>query len=172
MYKKEVFESIGYFNENLIRNQDDEFNFRLTQNRGKILFDPEIISHYYARGNFSKLFRQYFQYGFWKVYVNVLHHSVTSIRQLIPCLFVTYLIFAALLNFLAPNYALIWNIPLFLYLMVGIVAAARKDLKNSLSILWTFFILHLSYGSGYLKGIVQFGILKQQGKAQHAKHNR
>jgi GT2 family glycosyltransferase len=79
MYKKEVFENIGYFNEHLIRNQDDEFNFRLTQNQRKILFDPEIISHYYARGNYNKLFRQYFQYGFWKVYVNVLHHSVTSI---------------------------------------------------------------------------------------------
>ena len=172
MYKKEVFESIGYFNENLIRNQDDEFNFRLTQNRGKILFDPEIISHYYARGNYSKLFRQYFQYGFWKVYVNVLHHSVTSVRQLIPCFFVVYLICAVVLNILAAQHAILWNIPMFLYLLVAIVAAAKKDVKNSPSILWTFLLLHLSYGSGYLKGIIQFGIFKQQAKAQHAKHNR
>ncbi len=172
MYKKEVFESIGYFNENLIRNQDDEFNFRLTQNHGKILFDPEIISHYFARGNYSKLFRQYFQYGFWKVYVNVLHQSVTSVRQLIPCFFVIYLICATALNILLPQHALLWNIPMFLYLLVGILAAAKKDFKKCLSILWTFLLLHLSYGSGYLKGIIQFGILKQQAKAQHAKHNR
>jgi glycosyltransferase involved in cell wall biosynthesis len=172
MYKKEVFESIGYFNENLIRNQDDEFNFRLTQNHGKILFDPEIISHYYARGNYSKLFRQYFQYGFWKVYVNVLHHSVTSVRQLIPCFFVIYLICATVLNILVPQHVILWNIPIFLYLLVGIIAAVNKDFKKCLPILWTFFLLHLSYGSGYLKGIIQFGIFKQKAKAQHAKHNR
>jgi GT2 family glycosyltransferase len=172
MYKKEVFENIGYFNEHLIRNQDDEFNFRLTQNQGKILFDPEIISHYYARGNYNKLFRQYFQYGFWKVYVNVLHHSVTSIRQLIPCFFVVYLICAVVLNIAAPKFSIFWNTPMFLYLVIGIIAAAKKDVKNSPSILWTFLLLHLSYGSGYLKGIIQFGILKQQAKAQHAKHNR
>ncbi len=172
MYKKEVFERIGYFNEHLIRNQDDEFNFRLNQINGKILFDPEIISHYYSRGNFKKLFHQYYQYGFWKVYVNVLHKTVTSLRQLIPCFFVLYLIIAAGLCAFSPQKWAFWILPLIVYFILGTLFAAKKDLKNTIPILWTFFLLHLSYGWGYLRGIIQFGILKQQAKAQHAQHNR
>lgn len=172
MYKKEVFEKIGYFNEDLIRNQDDEFNYRLTSQNGKIWFDPNIVSHYYSRGNYKKLFSQYYQYGFWKVYVNILHHSVTSIRQLIPCLFVVYLISAVVFNILDSQHYLVWNLPLFLYLLLGTMAAAKKEVTKTFPILLTFILLHFSYGWGYLLGIIQFGIFKKQPQAQHAKHNR
>lgn len=37
MYPAWVFEKIGYFDEELIRNQDDDFNFRVTKAGGKIL---------------------------------------------------------------------------------------------------------------------------------------
>ena len=172
MYKKEVFERIGYFNDQLIRNQDDEFNYRLTQSNGKILFDPAIVSHYYSRGNFKKLIHQYYQYGFWKVYVNVLHQTVTTLRQLIPCLFVLYLISAAGLILTMRQYVIWWISPLILYIIVGTMFAAKKDIKKTFPILWTFILLHLSYGWGYLRGLIQFGILKQQAKVQHAQHNR
>jgi len=172
MYKKDIFEKIGYFNENLIRNQDDEFNFRLTAQNGKIWFDPNIVSHYYSRGNYQKLFSQYYQYGFWKVYVNVLHQSVTSIRQLIPCFFVVYLLGNIILNIAYPQFHLTWNFPLYLYLFIGTIAALKKDLTKFFPILMTFILLHISYGWGYLMGILQFVIFKQKAKPQHAKHNR
>ena len=35
-YKKEIFSKIGLFNENLIRGQDREFNYRLRNNGGKM----------------------------------------------------------------------------------------------------------------------------------------
>ena len=68
-YKKEVFEKIGGYDEELVRNQDDEFNFRLIQNGGKIWLDPSIRSAYYSRSTFIGLFKQYFQYGFYKIRV-------------------------------------------------------------------------------------------------------
>ena len=35
VYRREVFEKIGGYDEELVRNQDDEFNFCLIQNSGK-----------------------------------------------------------------------------------------------------------------------------------------
>jgi GT2 family glycosyltransferase len=61
-YKREVFERIGNFDENLVRNQDDEFNFRLSQAGGRIWIDPSIKVTYYSRNTFRRLWKQYFQY--------------------------------------------------------------------------------------------------------------
>ncbi len=98
-YRKEVFEKIGYFDEDLIRNQDDEFNFRLLQNGFKIYLNSNIKSKYYVRASFSKLYKQYYQYGYWKVYVNKKHKAVTSIRQLVPLFFILFLFLGLLFRF-------------------------------------------------------------------------
>ena len=68
-YRKEVFEKIGYFDEELVRNQDDEFNFRLIKNGYKIYLSQKIISLYYVRASFKKLFKQYYQYRLVKIFV-------------------------------------------------------------------------------------------------------
>src|SRR6185437_13228667 len=73
IYKRWIFEKIGWFDENLVRNQDDELNFRVTQAGYKIYLDKDAYVSYYARESFTKLYKQYFQYGYWKVYVNKKH---------------------------------------------------------------------------------------------------
>jgi len=172
MYKKEVFEKIGWFNEDLIRNQDDEFNFRLTQAGLKILFDPSIQSHYFVRASYKKLWKQYFQYGFWKVYVNILHHHVTSIRQLFPAAFFAYLLTLFGMSLWTTRYFLIGSIPFGLYLLLSFFFAFKKKPSQFLSIALVFPILHLSYRLGNWKGIIQLGIFKIKPKVHHAKHNR
>ena len=69
-YRREVFERVGFFDEELARNQDDEFNYRVVQGGFKIFLDPAIQSDYFVRGSISKLYKQYDQYGYWKVFVN------------------------------------------------------------------------------------------------------
>ena len=66
-------------------------NFRLIKNGYKIWLSKYIISNYFVRGSYSKLFRQYYQYGYWKVFVNVKHKTVTTVRQMVPLFFVLYL---------------------------------------------------------------------------------
>jgi succinoglycan biosynthesis protein ExoA len=68
-WRREVFEKIGLFDEELVRDQDDEFNYRLREYGGKILLSPEIKSEYTVRSTPPALWKQYFQYGFWKVRV-------------------------------------------------------------------------------------------------------
>jgi GT2 family glycosyltransferase len=165
MYQKFVFEKIGYFDENLIRNQDDDFNYRVTNAGGKIYYDHEISLKYYVRGNFNGLWKQFFQYGYWKVYVNKKHKTVTTLRQLVPPLFVLYLMLLVLTSLFSISTAGIFGVPFVAYIAMAVyfsLKATEKDKEiRFIEVLKTFPILHVSYGLGYLKGIWTFLILNQ-----------
>ena len=162
MYPYQVFEQIGFFDEELIRNQDDDFNFRVTKSGGKIYFSQDISLKYYVRGNYKGLWRQFFQYGYWKVYVNKKHKAITTIRQMVPVLFVLY-IGVFIIGFF-PGIPFIASVPLFVYLVLGLVVSLRNANARIrfIDLLPVFPLLHLSYGLGYLKGITDFIIRNQK----------
>jgi len=161
IYRREVFDKIGDFDEDLVRNQDDELNFRLTKNGYKILYNPEIQSEYYVRGSIRKLYKQYYQYGYWKVYVNRKHKTVTSIRQLIPLFFVLGLFLSVLTSLLFPLfwYLLLFSITFYAILALLFAYKSSEKLKEILGVARVFPVLHFSYGLGYLVGIFHFLIL-------------
>jgi len=163
MYPKHVFDKIGYFDEELIRNQDDDFNYRVLKAGGKIYFDADISLKYYVRGNFKNLWKQFFQYGYWKVYVNKKHGAITTLRQLVPPLFVLYLIFLLVTALISFKVFCVLVIPLVGYFAMALyftMGCLKKDREMSfLKVLQTFPILHLSYGFGYLRGFVEFVLL-------------
>jgi cellulose synthase/poly-beta-1,6-N-acetylglucosamine synthase-like glycosyltransferase len=169
-YRKEVFDKIGMFDEELVRNQDDEFNFRVTKAGFKIVLDPRIRSKYYVRAEYSKLLRQYFQYGLWKVYVNRKHKAVTSMRQLVPPLFVLFLFSFILVpiswffTYFGIFVAAIWVLLFASYIFGGVLACVKLKAKPSRfpGIIYSFFLLHSGYGTGYLYGILKFMILRRQ----------
>ncbi|MDX2360093.1 MAG: glycosyltransferase family 2 protein [Crocinitomicaceae bacterium] len=165
MYPYWVFEKIGFFDEELIRNQDDDFNFRVEKEGGKIYYEHEISLKYYVRGDYNGLWRQFFQYGYWKVYVNRKHKAVTTWRQLIPPIFVLYILsvpFAA--NLLNETLGRIYSTPFAIYLGIALLTSVRltETLSETLSMIWTYIILHLSYGFGYWKGIFHFLLFRRK----------
>ena len=153
-YKRSVFEKIGGLDEDLIRNQDDEFNFRLIQSGGKIWVDPCIKSIYFSRSSFYLLFKQYFYYGFYKIRVMQKRRGIASIRHLVPSFFVLTLILSLLLkNLFIPT----------LYCIVNIFFSVYTTFTNNKIKLLGFFILpfiyfnlHFSYGLGFICGIFRF----------------
>ncbi|HPO57840.1 MAG TPA: glycosyltransferase family 2 protein [Anaerolineaceae bacterium] len=94
-YRMETIRRIGLFDEEQVRNQDDEYNYRLLKHGGRILLSPAIRSRYYSRSSLKKLWRQYFQYGFWKVRVLQKHPRQLRLRQFVPPVFVAGLAGAA-----------------------------------------------------------------------------
>jgi succinoglycan biosynthesis protein ExoA len=154
-YRREVFDRIGGFDEDLVRNQDDEFNFRLTQAGGKIWLDPSIRSVYYSRASFRKLWRQYFQYGQYKVLVIRKRGAVASWRHLVPALFVLSLTATILLAFIARRPR--WLLPVAgPYAAVNLAATAWTARHNAITaplLPLTFAILHVAYGLGFLYGL-------------------
>ncbi|WP_343748426.1 glycosyltransferase family 2 protein [Fluviicola sp.] len=158
MYPAWVFEKIGYFDEELIRNQDDDFNFRVTKAGGKIWYDASISLKYYVRGSISQLWKQFMQYGYWKVYVNKKHKAVTTLRQLVPPLFVLFLILLPFLFLVCNLLGFIGLSFLGMYVLLGLLVTSRvaADVREFNRIFVIFPILHISYGWGYLKGIATF----------------
>lgn len=171
-YRKHVFEQIGYFNEDLARNQDDEFNFRLLKNGMKIYFDPAIKSNYFVRTEVKKLGKQYYQYGYWKVYVNRLHGQVTTLRQLAPFFLVlsivAYPVFVSLSILLETKWlawlsVLIALEMLVYFVLLMMVSRAHTDsFRDSMKLRKLFWTLHWNYGLGYLYGILDFLVLRKR----------
>ena len=174
MYPKSVFEKIGLFDETLVRNQDDEFNYRITKAGGKLFLNVNMQIKYFVRANFKNLFKQYFQYGYWKVYVNTKHKTVTTLRQIVPAAFVVYLFGGLLTSFLINKLMPLYLFGLIIYLVFAFIFASKKSekLAEMLKIVFTFFILHFSYGIGYLEGIVNFVLLSNKPKTTSSELSR
>jgi succinoglycan biosynthesis protein ExoA len=164
-WRRELFQRIGYFDEELVRNQDDEFNLRLVRSGGRVWQSPRIRSWYQPRSSLKDLLNQYLQYGYWKVRVIQKHRLPASIRHIVPAGFLATLI---LLMLAAPFGA----IPAYgLALLVGtyalcitiasVITAARTRFSLLPILPLVFACYHLSYGAGFLKGIWDFNIRKR-----------
>lgn len=158
-WHRRVFEKIGLFDEELVRNQDDEFNYRLRSQGGKILLSPKIRSEYTVRGSAIALWRQYYQYGYWKVRVLQKHPLQMSLRQFVPPVFVFALMLSCVLAFFPSIRVLALPVPL-LYVTANVLAsiytASSRGWKYLLYLPVIFSILHLSYGLGFLVGLLKF----------------
>ncbi len=157
-FKKEVFETIGLFDEELVRNQDDEFNARMIKRGYKILLLPDIECSYQARATLKDLTRMLYQYGLFKPLVNKKIGAVATIRQLIPLLFVFYIFFGALMSLLSPLVTAVFLLGLLFYLVVDVIFAikqsvAKKDIFLIPYLLITYPAMHISYGLGYIAGL-------------------
>lgn len=154
-YRREIFDRIGGFDEELVRNQDDELNFRLTQAGGKIWLDPSIRSVYYGRASLGKLWRQYFQYGFYKVRVMQKRGGAASRRHLVPGVFVLSLLASVLIAFVTrqPRWLLSVAGPYATVNVAASVWVARRHLRMLPLMPAVFAILHCAYGLGFLAGL-------------------
>ncbi|MEX2541113.1 MAG: glycosyltransferase family 2 protein [Trueperaceae bacterium] len=132
-YRREVFDRVGRFDELLTRNQDDEFNYRLARAGIRIWLSPRIRSRYVVRSSFAKLFRQYYQYGYWKVYVNRKHGAVTSLRQLVPVVFMVALGLCLLAAPVVPaaRWALLLVVSVYLAGALGFALIASRGATPS-----------------------------------------
>lgn len=159
-YRREVFDRIGLFDEELVRNQDDEFNLRLIKAGGKILLSPEIKSYYFTRSSLKALWKQYFQYGFWKVRVIQKHKMPASWRHLIPGAFVLCLLGSFILSFYMKTGLLfffgIFTTYLTFSFIISFFVSLKKGLKYFPLLPVVFAVLHFSYGLGFLMGLIKF----------------
>jgi GT2 family glycosyltransferase len=154
-YRREDFSRIGGFDEELVRNQDDEFNFRLIQAGGKIWLDPSIRSIYYSRANLRSLWKQYFEYGLYKVRVIQKRKAVPSWRHLVPAALVLALsaAFSLALVTLQPLWLFAIAGPYILANLTATLWTVRRDWRVFPLLPLAFLILHLAYGLGFLSGL-------------------
>ena len=159
-YRREVVERAGLYDEELIRNQDDEYNYRLRSLGARLLLAADVRSTYYSRSSLRSLWRQYFQYGYWKVRVLQKLPREMQLRQFVPPLFVATLLAGVLLLPFGAVGMVLLVIPASMHLAANLIASFATGAKNGwLTVLLlppVFLILHISYGAGFLTGLVRF----------------
>ncbi len=162
-YRLETIHRIGPFDEELIRNQDYELNIRIRKAGGNIVLSPKVVSHYTPRSSLPALWRQYFEYGYWKVRTLQKHPASLRWRQALPPLFVS-VFFGSL------GLGLLWPLARWLFVLVGgcylladlaaSTIAARRGAWRYLPLLPAVFaVIHFAWGLGFLAGVARILIL-------------
>lgn len=168
-FKKDVFNKIGYYDESLLRNEDDEFNGRMIKNQLSIYLIPFIKVKYYPRNSFSKLSSMMYQYGLYKPIVVKKLGFTTSYRQLAPPLFVLFLLFGIMFSLLSNIMFIIFSTILFIYLLLitwPMKEYYERHKSFNISVPFSLFLIHLSYGSGYLIGVIHM-LINKKNKINH-----
>ena len=167
-YRREVFDRIGLFDEELLRNQDDEFNYRLIRSGGRILLVPEICSQYFARDSYRRLWRMYFQYGLFKPLVIRKTGCVMRFRHLIPALFVFSVVIGALAGLWVRPLLVISGAIAGLYAAGALYASFSASRRGAGCVLipwlWlAFATTHCAYGLGFVSGIYKMAARRWRG---------
>ena len=150
IYKRSVLDNVGLYDEDLIKNQDDELNYRCIAHGYKILMSPQLKTDYMVRENLIDLWKQYFLYGFYKPlvfkkvnYGSRFYHFFPSIHSLLS-------IIAVVICYFNPNYLLYFFCYLFFDLIFSIKVS--KTFKTALYCMFVYPCIHYSYGFGFIKG--------------------
>lgn len=160
-YKRDVFTTVGLFNEGLARGQDMEFNLRLKKAGLKTLLVPDIESWYFARADWRSFWRHNWNNGVWAV-LPFLHSPImpVTIRHLVPMFFALALVaFGAAAPFSTTAAWLFAGVS-GAYALAALIAAVdvavkRRDARLVFLMPLVFGSLHIAYGLGSLFGVLR-----------------
>jgi glycosyltransferase involved in cell wall biosynthesis len=158
-FKRELFDEIGLFDEELIRNQDFHFNAKIIESGKKIFLISDLTLKYVARKNLKLLFKMYYQYGLFNPLMNSKLNKPAAIRQFVPLFFVLFLFGGLFLSILFPVLSFYFLLVLSIYLVLSIlfslsICLKEKSIMHLFYLPIVFFMIHFSYGYGYLVGII------------------
>lgn len=152
LYRKEIFDKVGYFDETLKRNQDNDMHRRIRASGGKFYLNPEIKTVYYARDSIKGMFRQGYQNGKWNIITFRKDRESLSMRHLIPLFFVLAILFGLILGAVFHIFWWLVMAMLILHILMGLYFGCRRTRRIShiLAFPWLCMGLHICYGTGSL----------------------
>ena len=157
-FHRTLIEQVGNFDETLLTNEDYEFNTRIRRAGGKIWFDPEIRSTYFARQSIGELARQYWRYGYWKV--KMLRRFPESFRwRQLAGLFVLSFPILALLWIWFSWAGWLLGIEILVYLVALITVGLQISVKSRDPVfLWgvplAIATMHFSWGTAFIWSMI------------------
>lgn len=157
-YRRKVLEKVGFFNEKLLRTEDNEYHYRVREAGYKLLYDPSIVSYQFARSNLKRMVKQKYSNGYWIGYTLKICPSCLSVYHLVPFVFVVSIIFTSLLASIGY-----WKLSVLMWILYAVFAFINTLISiiskgfyiQSILMPILFLILHLSYGIGTLFGLTR-----------------
>jgi succinoglycan biosynthesis protein ExoA len=157
-FKRQRLLEIGMYDGEMVRNQDDELSFRLREKGGKIIQDGRIKVQYWSRKSYWQLFKQFMQYGYWKVAVIKKHPQQASLRHFLPAPLVLGFITLGMIAMFNVQASLGIGIYSMCYFLAIGPESLRSAYKSSLALwpgmVFAIFLIHISFGIGFIIGII------------------
>lgn len=160
-FKKSLWKELGGFNENLLANEDYDFNYRVRQSGYQVILDRSGHCDYFARTTLADLARQYWRYGRWKAEMVKLHPRSIRMRHMVAPVFLLSIAGLGLFGFFWPWAWLGLALELGLYLALGLVNGWRISRQNNgglgmvLLMPVVFLIIHITWGASFLGGLLR-----------------
>lgn len=156
-FPRSMVEKIGGMREDLPRGEDNEYNSRIHKAGYDIYFDPEIECIYYARPTLKASCKQMFANGESIGHLFYVDKDSVGLRHLVPLIFVLGIFLGAIGSFIWAPIFYIWLAGVGLYFLCDIAAslveAKKHGCKYFCSLFLMFFLVHISYGVGTIKGL-------------------
>ena len=151
VFRRDVLERQGGYNEEFIRAQDWELNYRIRESGGLIWFSPELKVSYRPRPNVRELAKQYRNYGRWRHVVARYHAGSINPRYLAPPAAVLAIAAGVLVGALVSPVG--WVVPggYAAAIVLGSIPAGKGlDPAARVRIPLALATMHMSWGWGFL----------------------
>ena len=157
-FPRKVFEEVGLYDPGAVTNEDAELNQRIHDAGGRVWLSREIVVHYYPRGSFRALARQYFRYGRGRARTLLKHGKFLSLRPAIPVLMLAGGIAVLAIGPLRPTFPFL--LAAFAALTgIEAVRAGRGNGVAQILTVWAIFpVLYTAHGLGFAAGLFRFGL--------------
>lgn len=151
VFRREALERQGGYNEEFIRAQDWELNFRIREAGGAVWFSPELKVQYRPRPSVKALAKQYKDYGKWRHVVARYHAGSINLRYLAPPAAVCAIAAGLVAGAAVTPWALIVPGGYLAAIVAGSVPAGKGLApKARLQIPLALATMHMAWGVGFL----------------------
>jgi succinoglycan biosynthesis protein ExoA len=155
-FRLDKFLSVGGYEETFSHNEDAEFDCRLNAMGGRIYLDASIRIGYHPRGSFSKLWRQYYNYGKGRSRTVRRHPHTVRVRQaVVPAHFLLSVASFALATITGWWLFVAWPVMYAAALTaVSIMIVAKKRSACGFLAGVAACIMHTAWACGFFKGLL------------------
>ncbi|UQZ84339.1 Poly-beta-1,6-N-acetyl-D-glucosamine synthase [Paenibacillus konkukensis] len=156
-FRRETFIKYGLYDERLTRNQDNEMNYRIRRNGGKIYMAEDIQFAYYCRDRISGIVDMAIKNGKWNVITSKLCPGSMGVRHFVPFFFLISLIIMPILTLLFQPFGWLFTSEIILYFLLAMFFAIKDttEVKYTPMLLILFPLFHISYGFGSFLGVLK-----------------
>ncbi len=158
MYRREVYDKVGLYNELLPRAEDNDMTWRVRQAGYRLCYDPDIVFYQHTRSSLKSMLRQKYLNGYWIGKAMGINPHCFSLFHFVPFAFVMGILLTTVLALCGfPQLAwLMWGAYVLLVLGVSVTEIVRRPFSpTNLLLPVLFFLLHVSYGVGTLVGLLE-----------------
>ncbi|MGW1838183.1 glycosyltransferase family 2 protein [Streptomyces sp. BBFR2] len=151
VFRREALEQQGGYNEEFIRAQDWELNYRIREAGGGVWFSPELKVSYRPRPSVKALAKQYKDYGKWRHVVARYHSGSINLRYLAPPTAVCAIAAGVVVGVAVTPWGFVVPAGYLAAITAGSVPAGKGlPLKARARIPLALATMHMAWGAGFL----------------------